>query len=131
MAFLEFCLNSYPICIICLDCQKVYGQNCTCQAREVKWKKRKIDRDYVVDFCHKPLTQKGATNQKVLLNSEFVRWLFSNVSQCIEISSFQNDVNVCKSCMSRYRGKNKGILLLISLIYTKVILKSYLLKYKK
>ncbi|PKB97244.1 hypothetical protein RhiirA5_433483 [Rhizophagus irregularis] len=32
--------------------------------RVVVWKRKKVECDYVVDFCHKPLTQKGATNQK-------------------------------------------------------------------
>ena len=95
MAFLEFRLNACPICLICLDCRSKYGQNCTCQAREIKWKKRKIERDYTVDFYHKPLTQNGATKQKVVLDSEFVSWLFANISSCIDISSSQNDVNVC------------------------------------
>src|ERR1043166_1930246 len=105
MAFLEFRLNACPICLICLDCQNKYGQSCTCQAREVKWKKKKIERDYIVDFRHKPLTQRGATKQKVVLDSEFISWISANISSCIEIPLSQDDVNICQSCMSGYRGK--------------------------
>ena len=105
--FLEFRLNACPICLTCLDCQNKYSQGCTCQAREVKWKKKKDERDYKVDFCPKPLTQKGATIQKVVLDSEFVKWVFANTSLYIELSS-QNNVNICLNCMNKYRGKNKG-----------------------
>ncbi len=114
--FLEFRLNACPICLICLDCQNEYGQKCTCQAREIKWKKKKVDRDYKVEFCPKPLTQKGATNQKVVLDSEFVKWVFANISSHIELSSSQNNVNICLNCMNTYRGKNKGIFYIISFI---------------
>ncbi|CAG8714580.1 300_t:CDS:2, partial [Rhizophagus irregularis] len=60
--------------------------NCTCQSREIEWKKKKIERDYTVDFCHKPLTQKGATKQKVALEIEFLNWFFVNASPHIELS---------------------------------------------
>ena len=38
---LTFRLNACSICLICLDCKNVYGQNCTCQAREIEWKRKK------------------------------------------------------------------------------------------
>ena len=111
MVFLEFRFNACPVCLICLDCQKKYGQDCTCQARAVEWKRKKVERDYTVDFCHKPFTKKGATHQKVMLDSEFVSWFIANISLCIEISTLQNNVNVCQNCMSGYRHeKNKGML---------------------
>lgn len=135
--FLEFRLNACPICLICLDCQNEYGQKCTCQAREVKWKKKKDERDYKVDFFSKPLTQKGATNQKVLLDSGFVKWVFANVSSHIELSS-QNNVNICLNCMNIYRGKNKSryilyyIILLFIFIYKFILtFYFYLISYKK
>jgi len=78
--------------------------------------KKKVDRDYKVEFCSKPLTQKGATNQKVVLDSEFVKWVFANISSHIELSSSQNNVNICLNCMNTYRGKNKGIFYIISFI---------------
>jgi len=106
---LNFRLNACSICLICLDCKNVYGQNCTCKAREVKWRKKKIERDYAVDFCHKPLTQNGATKQKVSLETEFIDWFFANASPHIELSPSPSNVNVCQNCMSRYRSKNKGI----------------------
>ena len=114
--FLEFRLNAYPICLICFDCQSEYGKECTCQAREIEWKRKKAERDYTVNFCHRPLTQKGATNQKVVLDSEFVKWVFANISSHIELSSSQNNVNICLNCMNTYRGKNKGIFYIISFI---------------
>ncbi|GET64078.1 hypothetical protein GLOIN_2v1474136 [Rhizophagus irregularis DAOM 181602=DAOM 197198] len=64
--------------------------NCTCQSREIEWKKKKIERDYTVDFCHKPLTQKGATKQKVALEIEFLNWFFVNASPHIELSPTPN-----------------------------------------
>jgi len=71
--FLEFRLNACPICLICLDCKNKYGQVCTCKARELEWKRKKVERDYVVDFCHKPtFYAKGATSQKVALDKEFL-----------------------------------------------------------
>ena len=45
---MEFRLNTCPICLTCLDCKNKYGQNCTCQARKVKWKRKKIERDYTI-----------------------------------------------------------------------------------
>jgi len=116
---LDFRLNSCPICLICLDCQNEYGQKCTCQARNIKWKKKKVERDYIVDFCHKPLSQKGATNQKVTLDPEFVDWFLDNISPKIilSLSSPPNDTNVCNTCISRYRSKNKGIFLFLSLFF--------------
>src|SRR5688572_30036651 len=103
--FLEFCLNAYPICLICLDYKSEYGKECTCQAREIEWKRKKVEHDYAVNFCHKPLTQKGATNQKVTLDKEFVDWLFANTSSYIKFSSTPNNVNVCQVCINKYRGK--------------------------
>ena len=84
--FLEFRLNACPICLTCFDCQSEYGKECICQAREIEWKRKKAERDYTVNFCHKPLTQKGATNQKVTLDKGFVDWLFANVSPHIKFS---------------------------------------------
>ena len=107
--FLEFRLNACPICLICFDCQSEYGKECTCQAREIEWKRKKVERDYTVDFCHKAFTQKGATNQKVTLDKGFVDWLFTNISSHIKILSPPDYVNICKNCMNKYRGKNKGI----------------------
>ncbi|CAB4494689.1 hypothetical protein RhiirA1_461176 [Rhizophagus irregularis] len=105
MTFLNFRLNACPICLICLDCQNIYGQDCICQARVVIWKRKKVERDYVVDFCHRPLTQKGATNQKSPLDLEFVNWGFANISSNIDFSPIPNNVNICQRCMMEYRGK--------------------------
>src|SRR4051794_35775427 len=62
---LEFYLNACSICLVCLDCQNIYDQNCTYQVRKVEWKRKKVKRNYTVDFCQRPLTQKGATERKV------------------------------------------------------------------
>ncbi|CAG8718008.1 8711_t:CDS:2 [Rhizophagus irregularis] len=67
------------------NCQNTYDQKCTCQAREVIWKRKKAKRNYAVEFVHRPLTQKGATNQKVVLDSEFVDWVFANISNFYQL----------------------------------------------
>src|ERR1043165_3179386 len=108
--FLDFRLNACPICLICLDCQNTYGQRCICQAREIVWRRKKVERDYMIDFCHRPLTQKGATSQKVVLDPSFVEWVFANVSSQIILSPIPNHVNVCQACMKGYRDKKNGIL---------------------
>ena len=107
--FLEFRLNACPICLVCLDCQNIYGQNCTCQARKVEWKRKKVERDYTVDFCQRPLTQKGATERKVGLDKGFVDWILANISSHIELSSSPSIVNICQICMNGFREKNKSI----------------------
>ncbi|CAB4436664.1 unnamed protein product [Rhizophagus irregularis] len=109
---LKFRLNACPICLICLDCQNIYGQKCACQAREVIWKRKRTERDYAVEFVHKPLTQKGATAQKVALDSGLIDWVFANISRQIEILPTQNDVNICQRCMNEYRDKKKALLVL-------------------
>jgi len=131
-------LNACPICLICLDCQNIYGQGCVCQAREIVWKRKKVERDYMIDFCHRPLTQKGATSQKVVLDSGFVQWVFANVSSQIELSPIPNNVNICQRCMKGYRGKKNGILmynLYIVFINNEsiysLILFEYILRYNK
>ena len=70
--FLKFRLNVCSICLVCLDCENEYGKECICKARVIKWKRKKIEHDYTVDFYQKPLTQQGATKQKVILDLEFV-----------------------------------------------------------
>ena len=55
----------------------------------------------------KYFTQKGTTNQKILLDSEFISWLSANISLCINISPSQSDVNICQNCMNEYCGKIK------------------------
>ncbi|EXX56510.1 uncharacterized protein OCT59_022393 [Rhizophagus irregularis] len=105
MTFLKFHLNACPICLICLDCQNIYGQECICQAKEIVWKRKKVEHDYVIDFCHKPLSQQDATNQKVVLDLGFADWVFANISSQIELLSIPNNVNICQKCMKRYHGK--------------------------
>lgn len=112
-SFLEFRLNACPICLICFDCESEYGKECTCQAREIKWKRKKVERDYKVNFTQRSLTQKGATNHKVTLDKGFVDWLFANISSHIKLSSSPNNVNICQDCMNKYRSRNKGIILYI------------------
>ena len=114
---LKFRLNACSICLICLDCENVYGQSCTCQARQVEWKRKKDERDYKVDFRHKPLTQIGATKQKVALETKFIDWFFANASPHIEISPSPNNVNICQNCMRKYRSKNKGMFYIIFYYY--------------
>ena len=86
-----------------------YGKECTCKARVIEWKRKKIERDYIVDFCQKPLTQQGVTKQKVILDLGFVDWFFTKVSPQIESSSFHNNVNICQSCINIYNSNNKSM----------------------
>ena len=112
---MEFRLNACPICLTCLDCENKYGQNCTCQARKITWKKKIIERDYAVNFRRKALTQKGATSQKVVLDSGFVDWFFNNISSSIELSlsSPPDDANVCQDCMNRYHSESMFYIIFI------------------
>lgn len=126
---LEFRLNACPVCLICLDCQNKYGQNCTCQARKVEWKRKKVERDYVVDFFQRPITQEGATQQKVTLDKKFVDWVLSNISPHIELSLLPNKVNICQDCMNRFRGKNKSMKFLLFVFEVYKYKKFMLLKY--
>ena len=59
--FLKFRLNVCSICLVCLDCENEYGKECTCKARVIEWKRKKIECDYTVDFHQKLLTQQDAT----------------------------------------------------------------------
>jgi hypothetical protein len=115
--FLKFRLNACPICLICLDCEKQYGEKCTCQARKIEWKRKISDRDYEVNFCPRPFTQSGAINQKVALDFEFVKWASANISSRIELSPTPSNINICKSCMNGYHRKKKGIFLYIIFIF--------------
>ncbi|GBC34456.2 hypothetical protein RhiirA5_428231 [Rhizophagus irregularis] len=111
MTFLNFHLNACLICLICLDCQSIYGQDCICQAKVVVWKRKKVKRDYIVDFYHKPLTQKGTINQKHSLDLEFVNWIFANISSKIDFSLIPNNVNICQKCITmKYRVKKNDII---------------------
>ena len=71
--------------------------------------------------------QKGAINQKVVLDKGFVDWVLANISLCIELSSFPDNVNICQDCINGFHSKNKSIkfLLFIFRVYNKI----YLLKY--
>ncbi len=107
--FLKFHLNAYPICLVYLNCENEYGKEYTCKVRVIEWKRKKIEHDYTVDFYQKPLTQQGATKQKVILDLGFVDWFFTKVSSQIEPLSFHNNINICQSCINIYNGNNKSM----------------------
>ncbi|CAG8606325.1 8113_t:CDS:2 [Funneliformis caledonium] len=73
----------------------------------VEWKRKKTERNYMVDFRQKPLTQRGVTKQKVVLDLVFVDWFFTKVSPQIVPSSFHDNVNICQSCINGYHTNNK------------------------
>src|SRR5436190_21502086 len=78
-------------------------------SKKSRMEKKKVERDYTVDFCQRPLTQKGATERKVALDKGFVDWILANISSHIELSSSPSIVNICQICMNGFRGKNKSI----------------------
>ena len=45
--------NACPLCLVCLICTKIYGENNTCPSKELKWK-RKSD-GYKINFRHESL----------------------------------------------------------------------------
>ncbi|PKY62705.1 hypothetical protein RhiirA4_489678 [Rhizophagus irregularis] len=79
-------------------------KNALVKAREVKWKRKKAERNYAVEFVHKPLTQKG-----------------------IELLLTQNDINICQKCILLYMiSLSKSFHLLINEnVYLVLILASY------
>ncbi|GBB83344.1 hypothetical protein RclHR1_10070006 [Rhizophagus clarus] len=83
---LTFRLNVCSICLICLDCKICTAKTALASQEKLNGSKKKAERDYKIDFSHKPLTQKGATKQKVALETEFINWFFANASPHIELS---------------------------------------------
>ena len=96
--------NSCPICLICIECAKFYGSSCSCESKEIYWNKNK---NYPVDFWHKLLTD-SFTNNRLKLDQRFVSWFFEKVSPQIKMPENQNDINICRKCLSKF-DRSKGL----------------------
>src|SRR5436305_15262361 len=79
--------NSCPICLICIECAKIYGSSCSCKSKEIYWDK---NNKYPVDFRHKLLTT-YSTNNRMKLDSIFVSWFFEKASPQIKIPENHSD----------------------------------------
>jgi hypothetical protein len=104
---LQFRPNACPLCLVCLVCTKIYGENCICPYKELKWR-RKSD-EYKIDFRHKSLDKVAAKKQKTKLDNEFVSWFHKNISPNLEISEEQHDANICRNCINKYDYYKRSI----------------------
>ena len=111
--------NSCPICLICIECAKVYGSSCSCESKEIYWDKNS---KYSVDFRHKLLTN-SSTNNRMRLDQMFVLWFFEKVSSQIKIPENQSDVNICRKCLSKFDRFKKGLFKVLIKFYLSIILK--------
>ena len=96
---LSFRLNACPVCLICLKCNKTYGNLCSCESITIYWS-RNIEE--TKNFRTKTLTQEAARKRSNKFTPEFISWFWSNVSPNLEISSSQPLINICKSCLNKY-----------------------------
>ena len=85
--------------------------------------RKKIERNYKVDFCHQPLLQSEAIKQKIKLDTNFTSWFQANISLQLEISPFQQDVNVCKTCIKKYEKSGFKYLVFFYKINLKNVMK--------
>src|SRR4051812_18285199 len=76
---LEFRLNACSICLVCLDCQNIWSK-LYLSSKKSRMEKKKVECNYTVDFCQRPLTQKDTTKRKVGLDKGFVDWILANIS---------------------------------------------------
>jgi hypothetical protein len=95
---LSYRLNACPLCLICLKCNKIYGNSCSCESIILYWS-RNIENK---NFRTKTLTQEAAKKRSNKFDSEFVTWFWSNVSPNLEISLSLSIVNICKRCLNKY-----------------------------
>ena len=72
---LQYRPNACPLCLTCLVCTEVYGKNCICPSKELKWQRR--SNEYKIDFHHKSLDMVAARKQKIKLDNVFVNWFHS------------------------------------------------------
>ena len=121
---LQFRSNACPLCLTCLVCTEVYGQNCTCPPKELKWKRK--SNEYKIDFRHKSLDMVAARKQKIKLDNLFVNWFHSNISLDLKISEDQHDANVCRRCINKYDYYKKSMYFYIVYEIFFVIMSCYL-----
>jgi hypothetical protein len=104
---LQYCPNACPLCLTCLICTEVYGKNCICPPKELKWQRKSSE--YKIDFRHKSLDMVAARKQKIKLDNVFVDWFYSNISPDLEISEDQHDANVCRKCINKFDYYKKSM----------------------
>jgi len=88
---LQYRPNACPLCLTCLVCTEVYGKNCICPPKELKWQRK--SNEYKIDFRHKPLDTVTARKQKIKLDNVFVNWFHSNISR---IATCYTDIHIRK-----------------------------------
>ncbi|CAG8689151.1 2932_t:CDS:2, partial [Funneliformis mosseae] len=98
---LQYRPNACPLCLTCLICTEVYGKNCICPPKELKWQRKSSE--YKIDFRHKYLIWLRPENKKIKLDNVFVDWFYSNISPDLEISEDQHDANVCRKSLNQPR----------------------------
>ena len=99
METLSYRLNACPLCLMCIKCNKTYGDSCTCESIIIYWG-RNIEE--TKNFRTKTLTPEAAKKRSNKFDPEFVAWFWPNVSPKLEISSSQSIINICKSCLNKY-----------------------------
>ena len=97
---LIFRLNACPVCLICIECNELYGKLCECDAKELQWNKNK--EGYEVEFRHKLLKNLTLKKRNLKYDPLFVSWFYQNISANIEISEQQTDINICYKCNNKY-----------------------------
>ncbi|RIA85999.1 hypothetical protein C1645_780603, partial [Glomus cerebriforme] len=68
---LQYHSNACPLCLTCLVCTEVYGKNCICLPKELKWQRK--SNEYKIDFCHKSLDMVATRKLKIKLDNVFVQ----------------------------------------------------------
>ena len=91
---LQYRPNACPLCLTCLVCTEVYGKNCICPPKELKWQRK--SNEYKIDFRHKPLDTVAARKQKIKLDNVFVNWFHSNISR---IATCYTDIHIRKGSL--------------------------------
>jgi hypothetical protein len=112
MNSLKYRPNACPLCLNCLVCAKIYGEDCTCLPKELKWK-RKSD-EYKIDFHHKSLDMVAARKQKIKLDNKFISWFHNHISPKMETLEDQHDANVCRRCINKYDYYKKSMCLIFN-----------------
>lgn len=103
---LKYHSNVCAICLICLKCDKFYGNLCSCEEITMHWS-RKVEESK--KFRTKTLLQES-TKRNSNFDTEFITWFWENIPSNLEVCSNQPSVNICKKCLNRYdyyKRKNK------------------------
>lgn len=104
---LQYRPNACPLCLICLVCTEVYGKNCICPPKELKWQRK--SNEYKIDFRRKLLGTVEARKERTKLDNVFVNWFHNNILPDLEIPEDQYDVNVCRRCINKFEYYKKSM----------------------